>query len=483
MNNKYFQRIIAFAAVILFAMPLSLKAQTTEIETRYENAATFSNEELAQMLAPIALYPDALLSQMLIAASYPFEIVEADRWLARNPQLRDEALDDALSQKDWDVSVLSLCHYPKVLTMMSENLNWTARLGDAFVNQQQDVMDTVQELRARASAQGALANTDEQKVIVEERIIRIEPAYYNYMYVPVYDPLIIYGPWWFPAFVPFRIFYPGVAVVGPRIVFAPRLFIGFGVIGWSAFDWRARNVVIVNIDRTRRFNRHVNVYRGPDHSPWRPDRERRFVREQRAKEIPRFHPTVKSPREVPPGGFKRSPNVVVPPRSKPGPAGPRVIDKDKRPEAPKVIDRDKRPDISGPRVIDKGQPQPQFKPQPKLNTEQPQPAKLRPQPAVKPQPQPAVKPQPQPAKPRPQPCRGISATNTRQGQTETRPQPAVKPQAQPVKPQPQPVQPQSRPEKKGNIVDDKSAGRQMRDTNGYAPRSGIDDRNNRGGGR
>src|SRR4030066_1313955 len=102
MNNKSFKKIMAFVAIILFAIPLSLKAQT-EIETRYENAPQFSNEELTLMIAPIALYPDALLSQMLIAASYPFEVVEADRWLARNPGLTEDALDEALSQKDWDV--------------------------------------------------------------------------------------------------------------------------------------------------------------------------------------------------------------------------------------------------------------------------------------------------------------------------------------------------------------------------------------------
>ncbi len=388
MSDKDINRVIALVVMVMIILaPVWAQSQNNSESSSAQN---FSKEELAQMLAPIALYPDALLPQMLIAASYPFEVVEADRWLARNPGLADEALDNALSQKDWDVSILSLCHYPKVLTMMSENINWTAKLGDAFVNQQQDVMDTVQELRARASAQGTLTNTEEQRVIVEERIIRIEPAYYNYMYVPVYDPLVIFGPWWLPAFLPFPIFYPGVVVTGPRVVFAPRLFVGLGVIGWSAFDWHAHNVVIVNIDRTKRFNRHVNVYRGPDHSPWRPDRERRFVRKQRAKEIPRFHPTAKSPREVPPGGFKRGPDVVVPPRSKPGPTGPRVIDRDRLPDStsrvkdkgttpyiggPRVIDKDKRPDIGGPRVIDKDKRPPSDGPRiiDKGNPQQPQP--------------------------------------------------------------------------------------------------------------
>ena len=259
MNRKFAKKIGVFIIVVLFITPLSAKAQ---IQTRYEQPPTFSQEELAQMLAPIALYPDALLSQILIAASYPYEVAEADRWLARNPYLTDEQLDEALQAKDWDVSVLSLCYYPKVLNMMAENLSWTARLGDAFVNQQQDVMDNIQDLRARAAAQGNLNTTDEQRVIVEERIIRIEPVYYNYLYVPVYDPFVVYGPWWFPAFLPFRIFYPGVVVTGPRIVFSPRLFVSFGVIGWSHFDWHTRHIIIRDIDRTRKFESYTAAETG-----------------------------------------------------------------------------------------------------------------------------------------------------------------------------------------------------------------------------
>jgi hypothetical protein len=325
MNDKYINRIIALVVmVIVILVPVWAQSQDNSESSSAQN---FNKEELTQMLAPIALYPDALLSQVLMAASYPFEVVEADRWLAKNPGLNGDALDNALKEKDWDVSVLSLCYYPKVLSMMTENLNWTARLGDAFINQQEEVMDTVQELRAKAYAQGNITTTQEQKVIVEERIIRIETVSPDYMYVPVYDPYVIYGPWWYPAYLPFPIFYPGVAVIGPRIVFSPRVYVGFGVFGWSAFNWRARNVVFVNIDRTKRFNRHVNVYRGVEHSPWRPDRERRFVREQRAKEIPRYRPPVRPVALVParrPGG-----KIVAPPKSDPGRERKPFMERDK----------------------------------------------------------------------------------------------------------------------------------------------------------
>jgi len=166
MNREITKMIIASILIALFVLPIAVRAETS---SNYEKNSKFSNEELAQILAPIALYPDSLLSQVLIAASYPFEVAEAERWIAKNPYLTGEQLDDALHSKDWDVSILSLCYYPNVLAMMAENLTWTAKIGNAFVHQQQDVMDTIQELRAMAKEQGNLATTNEQRVIVEEK--------------------------------------------------------------------------------------------------------------------------------------------------------------------------------------------------------------------------------------------------------------------------------------------------------------------------
>jgi hypothetical protein len=347
MKNKYINRVIALVVmVIVILAPVWAQSQDNTEASATQN---FTREELAQMLAPIALYPDALLSQVLMASSYPFEVVEADRFLTKNLGLSGDALDNALKEKDWDVSVLSLCYYPKVLSMMTENLNWTARLGDAFVSQQEEVMDTVQELRGKAYAQGNVTTTNEQKVIVEERIIRIETASPDYMYVPVYDPYVIYGPWWYPAYLPFPIFYPGVAVIGPRIVFSPRVYVGFGVFGWSAFNWRARNVVFVNIDRTKRFNRHVNVYRDVEHSPWRPDRERRFVREQRAKEIPRYRPVVRPLAPVP--ARRPGDKIVAPPKSDQS--------RERKPLDRKIEPRDRNIGVKPPAQI---QPVPERKP-------------------------------------------------------------------------------------------------------------------------
>ena len=179
MMTGYFRKIIFVVLLSVLLIPCAVRAQENGADRQVQ---TYSNEELAQMLAPIALYPDALLSQILMAAAYPFEVAEADRWVSSNPYVTGDDLDEALQAKDWDVSVLALCHYPKVLAMMSENLSWTAALGDAFTYQEEDVMDTVQELRNRAYEAGNLSTTDEQKVIVEERIVRIEPYSYDYFY-------------------------------------------------------------------------------------------------------------------------------------------------------------------------------------------------------------------------------------------------------------------------------------------------------------
>ncbi|KAF0154544.1 MAG: hypothetical protein FD159_2542 [Syntrophaceae bacterium] len=342
--------MICMIALIAVLIPCAAGAQG---DAQTSSQQTFSNEELAQMLAPIALYPDALLSQILMAATYPFEVVEAERWLTKNPYVKGDALDEALQAKDWDVSVLALCHYPKVLTMMSENLNWTARLGDAFTNQEEDVMDTIQELRARARAAGNLATTPEQKVIIEERYIRIEPIGLDYIYLPAYDPYVVYGHWWLPLFPPFPIILPGLVVAGPGIIFSPRFYVGFGVFGWSSFNWRERSVVIVNIDRTRRFNRRYYDYRGPDHR-WRPDRDRRYVRERRGGEIPRFHPPGKP---VPPGqpwDRRLGGDGPDPGRRRMPPDRPRVpsvTDREKRP-IPRLDENDRRPDGRVPSVTD-----------------------------------------------------------------------------------------------------------------------------------
>src|SRR5258705_2168307 len=150
--------------------------------------------ELDALVAPIALYPDQLLAQVLMASTYPLEIVMAARFVQENPSLTGDALDQALRDQNWDPSVVSLTAYPQVLVMMNDKLGWTQRLGDAFLANQQQVMDTLQTLRGMAQAVGNLQSTPQPTVIDPEGIIDIEPAQPDYVYVPVYDPRVIYGP-------------------------------------------------------------------------------------------------------------------------------------------------------------------------------------------------------------------------------------------------------------------------------------------------
>jgi len=208
----------------------------------------YSQEELAQLLAPIALYPDELISQVLMASTYPLEIVAADRWLEENKGLDKEEMARRLEEQKWDASVKSLVNFPSVLAMMSQKLEITAKLGDAFLAQEGEVMDTIQMLRKRAVDSGNLKSSKEQKVVVEEEVVYIEPAVREVIYVPVYDPLVVYGPWLYPAFPPFPYFFLAPA---PYVYFsfAPPFYIGFSWwYAWGGCNWRHR-ALYIDIDR------------------------------------------------------------------------------------------------------------------------------------------------------------------------------------------------------------------------------------------
>jgi hypothetical protein len=244
---------------IIWFLVLSLAVPSGAI-AQDSGEKTFTKEELAQLLAPVALYPDSLLAQILMASTYPLEVVKAARWRKDNPDLKEDALDEALKEKDWDVSVKSLCHFPDVLAAMNEQLDMTTTLGDAFLAQEADVMDTIQELRAKAHAAGNLNATEEQKVIVEEKIIIIEPADPQVVYVPVYSPTVVYGTWWYPAYPPYRWYYPGWTVTAGMIGFTAGIFVGAAITGWCGFGWHHHRVD-VNINRTVNFNKNVNINR------------------------------------------------------------------------------------------------------------------------------------------------------------------------------------------------------------------------------
>jgi len=241
--------------ILLTLSPLWVFAQD-QLTTR-----KFGQGELDQMLAPVALYPDSLLAQILMAATYPLEVVQAERWAKANRNLKGDKLNDALDQKNWDPSVKALVPFPQVLSMMSERLEWTQKLGDGFLDQQDEVMDTIQNLRARAQAAGNLRGTEQQRVIVQEGAIEIEPAQPEVVYVPVYDPTVIYGPWWYPAFPPFFFLPPPGLVIVRGFGFWTGVAVGraWGH-AWGHWDWR-NHYVNVNIDRHININRNISITR------------------------------------------------------------------------------------------------------------------------------------------------------------------------------------------------------------------------------
>jgi len=155
--------------------------------------AQVSPEQLQQLVAPIALYPDELVAQVLAAATYPTEIVEANRWLQENSSLKDAQLADAVNKQSWDPSVKALTQFPSVLANMDKNLSWTSALGDAYFNQSEDVLDSVQIMRKRAQDAGTLKTTAQETVTTKDQTIIIEPANPEIVYLPEYDPWIVYG--------------------------------------------------------------------------------------------------------------------------------------------------------------------------------------------------------------------------------------------------------------------------------------------------
>ena len=247
---KIWQKVMAlflsswllFAPGAIYSTPID-QTPGQAISSRVEQQTP---EELQQLVAPIALYPDALVSQILAASTYPTEIVEADRWVQGHANLKGKDLANAVDQEPWDPSIKALTQFPSVLANMDKNLSWTSALGEASVNQQEAVMDAVQVMRARAKASGNLKNNEQVKVVTEEKTIVIEPAEPEVVYVPAYDPWVVYGapvvvwPGWYP--------YPGLYVAGPGVSFGVGFAIGFfagfgwGWHGWGC-DWGHRTVI------------------------------------------------------------------------------------------------------------------------------------------------------------------------------------------------------------------------------------------------
>lgn len=260
MKNRQISIWMGALSIFLFvvlALPLTVMAEDEDdYDDRAEEAQTFTQEQLAQLLAPIALYPDELIAQVLLASTYPLEVVMADRWVERNKDLKGDALATALERETWAPSVKALVNFPSVLAMLSQKLDLTTKLGDAFLEQKEDVTDMIQELRKKAADAGNLKSTMQQNVVIEKEKILIEPSDTRVIYVPTYDPYLVYGPWWYPAYPPYYFYSPPY----PGVVFSFGVGVTLGMpwgYAWGGWDWYGRNVVI-NVNRNIGYNSYID---------------------------------------------------------------------------------------------------------------------------------------------------------------------------------------------------------------------------------
>jgi hypothetical protein len=223
-----------------------------------QEAAGFSKEQLEQLVAPIALYPDSLLTQVLMASTYPLELVEAQRWQSKNSKLTGAQLDAALKEQAWDPSVKSLVAVPDVLNRMSENLDWTQDLGDAFLAQRSEVMDTVQRMRQKAKEAGNLKSTEQQVVTQQpDQIIVIEQANPQVVYVPSYSPTVVYGGWSYPSYYYPPMYYPPPPGYG---LMAFGVGVAVGAAFWGDCDWGwGHGDVDIDVNRYNEFNRNTSI--------------------------------------------------------------------------------------------------------------------------------------------------------------------------------------------------------------------------------
>ena len=247
-------------------------------------ASKQSQAQLEALVAPIALYPDPLVSQILMASTYPLEVSEATNWLHNNSKLKGDALNNALQQQNWDPSVKSLVSFPPVLEMMGSQLSWTQNLGNAVLAQQSDTMAAIQALRAKAKKTGSLQSNSQQTVTTQgsgsSETIVIQPANPQVVYVPSYNPTVVYGAWPYPAYPPVAYYPPGYVAGTALLSFGVGMAVGAAL--WGGCHWGGGygggNSLTVNNNTYNNFNRNTNSnWKGnrSGSNEWKPDAQRR----------------------------------------------------------------------------------------------------------------------------------------------------------------------------------------------------------------
>jgi len=265
-------------------------------QTTLSEPPAFKPEEIEALVAPIALYPDALLSQVLMASTYPLEVVQAARWVKAHREVKGEAAVKAVEGETWDVSVKSLVAFPQVLEPMDEKLDWTQKLGDAFLADQTAVLDAVQRLRKRAEEAGNLKSNEQQKVTAEQTAIAIEPANPEVIYVPVYNPTVVYGVWYYPAYPPY--YWPPPPYYYPHPVPVAGFYWGVGIVAgaimFGGCRWGGYSQVTVNVNRAAHIDRNFDRGKVSGGDRWQHDASHRqgvayrdsASRERYGKDVP-----------------------------------------------------------------------------------------------------------------------------------------------------------------------------------------------------
>ena len=251
-----------FCSVLLAAGDPAAYARpsTQQAAPQDQAAATVPNDQLDSLVAPIALYPDPLLAQVLAASTYPLEIIQLQQWMQQHKDLKDKALTDAVQKQDWDPSVQAMAPLPDVLKQLAENVKWTTDLGNAFLAQQADVMDAVQRMRAKAKNAGNLKSTEQQnvetKVVETKTVVVIQQANPQIVYVPSYNPVVVYGPPVYP-YPPIVYPPPSYYAAGAAIAFGVGIAIGAAYHGGWGYNcgWGSHNNVNINVN-----NNYVSHY-------------------------------------------------------------------------------------------------------------------------------------------------------------------------------------------------------------------------------
>jgi hypothetical protein len=274
--NQLFHSVIVILCMLFSSGFAGALAQTPEAQSQVittttpdtEQAPKLPNDQLDSLVAPIALYPDQLLSQTLVASTYPVEVIQLQQWMEKNKDLKGKALSDAVQKQSWDPSVQAMAAFPAVVNRLADNMQWTTDLGNAFLAQESDVMDAIQRMRAKAQSKGTLKTSAQQKVETQtvqtaqggKQVIEIQQASPDVVYVPSYDPTVVYGATAYPypaiAYPP-----PGYYAAGAAIAFGTGVALGAawgGSWGWNC-GWGGGDVnVNVNNKYVNNYNKNVN---------------------------------------------------------------------------------------------------------------------------------------------------------------------------------------------------------------------------------